>query len=276
MRVYVLSSGSSGNAILVEEDGARLMLDGGIGPQVAARRLKDLGHDLFPRGVDGIVFTHHHGDHFSHAEPLARALRAPLYLHAGISARRIRARWDVRAYEPGVPFAAGRFTVRALSIPHDAPQVALAVESPSGVRFAVATDLGHVPAALAPFLAKCDAALVEANYCPMMLEVGPYPPSLRQRVRGGLGHLANEQTAELAAKLAGTRLGTLYLGHISRQNNTPEQALRVVRGRTGAANGRSGLDVKAIAHGVASAFEVARSVRYAGLIGAEQLALAFG
>jgi hypothetical protein len=32
------------------------------------------------------------------------------------------------------------------------------------VRFGVATDLGHVPAPLAPFLGACDAALLEANY----------------------------------------------------------------------------------------------------------------
>jgi phosphoribosyl 1,2-cyclic phosphodiesterase len=275
VRVFILSSGSSGNGLLIESGGTRVLLDAGVGPRVAARRMRDLGRDLFPRGVDAVVLTHHHGDHFAHAEPLARALRVPLYMHAGISAKRVRARWDVREYRAGVPFRVGSLSVSALVVPHDAPQVALAVHADGGPSFGLATDLGHVPASLAPFLGACDAALVEANYCPAMLAVGPYPEHLRQRIRGGFGHLANEQTASLAAELVGTRLAKLYLGHISRSNNSPERALAVVRPRC------AGLDVEAIPHGASRAFDVARlppelrRQRWGQPVG-EQLALAFG
>lgn len=274
MRVFILGSGSSGNGLLVEAGGARLLLDAGIGPKVAARKMRELGGDLFPRGVDAIIVTHHHGDHFSHAEPLARALRAPLYMHPGISASRVRARWEVRAYHPGVGFRAGGFDVAALAVPHDAPQVALAITADDGTRFGLATDLGHVPASLAPFLGACDAALVEANYCPALLAVGPYPEHLRRRIRGGLGHLANEQTAELAARLVGSRLAKLYLGHISRSNNSPERAAAVVVPRC------RGLEVEAIPHGASRAIEVCRTGRLRALppphgrVG-EQLPLAF-
>ena len=217
--------------LLQANDGARVIIDAGIGPRVLTERLRLLGADLFPRRVDAIVLTHHHGDHFSHAEPLARALRAPLFFHAGISAQRVRKKWEVREYDTKTPFVAGGFEVRAMPIPHDAPQVALSFTSSDDVRFAVATDLGHVPASLASFLGGCDAALLEANYCPLMLEDGPYPPRLKQRIRGGFGHLANEQTAEIAARLVGTRIGALYLGHLSRANNSPARALEVVRAR---------------------------------------------
>lgn len=280
MRVFVLNSGSSGNGMLIESGDTRVLIDAGLGPRVAARRLRDLGRDLFPRGVDAVIVTHHHGDHVSQAEPLARALRVPLYMHAGISASRVRARWEVRAYRAGVPFRVGSLEVCALVVPHDAPQVALAVGADEGPRFGIATDLGHVPATLAPFLGACDAALVEANYCPAMLAVGPYPARLRRRISGGFGHLANEQTADLAAALVGSRLGRLYLGHISRSNNSPERALAVVRARCG------GLDVEAVPHGEPRAFDVARTGRVArverlgsGRAGqpvGEQLALGFG
>ncbi len=271
MRVFVLGSGSSGNAILLEAAGARVLVDAGIGPKAAARKMRELGCDLFPRGVDGVILTHHHGDHFAHAEPLARALRVPLYMHPGISASRVRARWEVREYKPGVPFRIGSFEVAALAVPHDAPQVALAITSGDGTRFGVATDLGHVPPALTPFLGSCDAALVEANYCPRMLEVGPYPEHLRRRIRGGLGHLANEQTAELAASVARSRLATLYLRHISRSNNSPDRALEVVRPRC------QGLRVEAVPHGASRAIDVPRSWRTWGARAprGEQLALAF-
>lgn len=274
MRVFVLGSGSTGNAILVEgESGGRVLLDAGLGPRVAANKMRELGHDLFPRGVDAVIATHHHGDHFSHAESLARTLRVPLYMHPGISASRVRARWEVREYRPGVPFEVGGFVVSAIAVPHDAPQVALTVSCPSGLRFGLATDLGCAPSSLVPFLGGCDVALLEANYCPMLLEVGPYPEHLRRRIRGGLGHLSNEQAGDVAAALAGTRLLKLYLGHISRSNNSPEKALAVVGPRC------RGFDVEAVPHGASrliEAGEIARARPPRPRAIGEQLALSFG
>jgi phosphoribosyl 1,2-cyclic phosphodiesterase len=266
VRVLVPSSGSTGNALLVESHGTRVLLDAGLGPRVLAERLRALGVDLFPRSVDAVVVTHHHGDHVAHLEPLARALRAPLYLHEGISASRARRRFEVRPFEPGQPFMVGALEVRSFAIPHDAPQVALSVGAPGGPRFGLATDLGHVPRGLVGFLGDCDAALVEANYCPALLAIGPYPPRLRQRITGGLGHLANEQTAELAAQLAGSRIAQLILGHISRSNNTPERALAVVAPRC------RGFAVEALPHGAARAFDVAPARRTGPR---EQLAFGF-
>jgi phosphoribosyl 1,2-cyclic phosphodiesterase len=227
MRIWLLSSGSSGNAAVIEAAGGRLLVDAGIGPRVAATRMRQLGGDLFPRGVDAIIVTHQHGDHIAHLEPLARASRAPVYLHAGITAARARRRFDVRPYVAGEPFQVGPFEVCAESVPHDAPQVALRI-AVGGVAFGLATDLGHVPPGLAPFLGTCDEVLIEANYCPLMMRDGPYPPHLKQRVTGRFGHLANDDTAALAASLAGSRVHRLWLGHLSRVNNTPALALAAV------------------------------------------------
>jgi len=250
VRVWVLGSGSSGNAMLVEADGTRVLIDAGIGPRNAVKRMRELGGDFYPRGVDAIVITHHHNDHAAHLEPHARAVRAPVYLHRGIDAPQVRSRYEVRTYEARAPFIVGGLTVEALVVPHDAPQVAIRVSSATHA-FAVATDLGHVPRDLARFVGQCDAALVEANYCPELLRFSPYPPRLKARVAGGLGHLANEQTAELAAALVGMRLRRLYLGHVSRTNNTPERALAAVAKRSGP------LDVRVVDNGVPSvlAFE---------------------
>jgi phosphoribosyl 1,2-cyclic phosphodiesterase len=261
MRVLVLGSGSTGNALLVEAAGTRLLVDAGFGPLAAARRLKHLGVDLFPRGVDGIVITHQHGDHMGRLEPLARALRAPIYFHRGIEARRIRNRFEVRDYEARTPFSVGALELRAVVAPHDAPQVVLRIEG-GGRSFGVATDLGSITGQVTDLLATCDAALVEANHCAEMLWSGPYPQRLKQRIGSPLGHLANEQTAHLASRLVGSHLGRLFLGHLSRTNNTPERALAAVRAKAP----RLGVDV--IPHGVP---RVLRVVPKRG-----QLALPFG
>jgi hypothetical protein len=126
------------------------------------------------------------------------------------------------------------------------------------------TDLGAWTDDLVEFLGHCDAALIEANYCPDMLEWGPYPEHLKRRVRGPLGHLANDQTAALVARLQRSRLGRVYLGHLSRSNNTPDRALEVVRTRAGS------LPVEVIPHAVPRAFTVE-----AGRPHLRQLALPF-
>ncbi len=249
VRVYVVSSGSSGNATIVESGGVRILVDAGLGPRACATRLKLLGEDLFPRGVDAMIVTHDHGDHSAHVEPLARALGCPLYFHEGIGGTRARAKFEVRNYCRGDSFSVGTVEVHTRKLPHDSPQIAVGFSSASG-SFALVTDLGRVPSDLPEFLARFDVVLLESNYCPDLLEVGPYPVRLRQRVSGGVGHLSNDESAALVAALAGTKVHTVHLGHISRANNTTERALEVVRRRAGA------IHVHAIPHGEPRAFRV--------------------
>jgi phosphoribosyl 1,2-cyclic phosphodiesterase len=251
MRVWFLSSGSCGNAAVVEAAGSRLLIDAGVGLRACAARMRQLGGDLFPRGVSAIVVTHHHGDHIAHLESLAKALRAPVYMHSGVSASRVRARFEVRAYARSGAFHVGPFVVRAEPVPHDAPQVALSVAA-GGLCFGVATDLGRSCDPLCSLLAECDEALVEANYCVEMLAQGPYTPRLKTRVGSDIGHLSNDQTAALVARLAGTRLARVWLGHLSDVNNTPSRALECVRARA------RGIEVGVIGHGEPTLLEVRR------------------
>lgn len=252
MRVFVLGTGSSGNALLVQSGASRVLVDAGVGPRAMVKRLRALGEDLFPRGVDAVVVTHQHGDHIAHLEPLARALGCPIYLHSGIEAKRVRHRFEVVTYDPGERLAVGGLALEALDVPHDAPQVALRI-SDGALTFGLATDLGWVPGAVVRFLAACDVAFVEANHDERMLAEGPYPPKLKRRVGGAFGHLNNEQTAELAGRLVGTRVRRLVLGHLSRTNNEPRVALDAVR------RGARGLAVDVVPHGDTRALDLARA-----------------
>lgn len=265
LRAFVLGTGSSGNSLLVEADGVRLLVDAGLGPRSLEARLAALGVDLQRDdgrpALDGIVPTHHHGDHFGGVEKIARAIGCPVYLHAGIQAPRVRSRFEVREYTMGKRFHVGSLEVLAEHVPHDAPQVAVRIASKDHA-FGVATDVGRPTPNLTALLASCDVAVIEANHCSEMLAFGPYPPRLRDRVGGGFGHLSNQQTAELAARLVGSRLGRIYLGHLSRSNNTPERALETV------ASAAPRMNVDVLAHGSVCALDVRRSKAF-------QLALPF-
>lgn len=260
MRVFVLGTGSSGNALLVESKGTRVLVDAGVGPRKTEARLERLGIRFSERAgdrIDAIVTTHEHGDHFGQVESLARAFGATVWMHRRIDgplAERVRRKLDVQTYEPGRPFRIGSLVVEAEHVPHDAPQVAVRVaDDGEGAAVGVATDVGRVTSGLVGLLAQCDAALVEANHCAEMLAFGPYPDRLKRRVAGGLGHLNNDQTAELAHRLTGSRLARLWLGHLSKANNTPERALEVV------ASQARGMDVEVLPHGHVCALDVLRS-----------------
>jgi phosphoribosyl 1,2-cyclic phosphodiesterase len=255
VRVFVLGTGSSGNGLVVEAQGERVLVDAGIGPSRAAERMRALGAELVvAKSPLGIFVTHDHGDHSAQAGPLARALRAPLYTHDERLFLRTGRRVEGRTFAPGRPVVVGPFVVEALSLPHDAPQVAFRI-SAGALRVAFATDLGRPTAALTAFLADSDLVLLEANYCPEMLQAGPYPDRLKRRVQGPLGHLANQQTADVASRLQDTRVSRLVLVHLSETNNTPVRALEVVATRA------PRLQVEVLERGRPAGFDVAASRR---------------
>lgn len=73
--------------------------------------------------------------------------------------------------------------------------------------------------------------LLEANHDVMTLKCGRYPYELKRRILSTLGHLSNEASAEVAVKLAKTGTKGILLGHLSKENNVEELALKTVAGR---------------------------------------------
>jgi phosphoribosyl 1,2-cyclic phosphodiesterase len=82
-------------------------------------------------------------------------------------------------------------------------------------------------------LEGCDALAVECNHDSGMLEAGPYPAVLKRRVGGDLGHLSNDQAAEIVAGLDIARLKHVIAVHLSETNNTPALARAALAGALG-------------------------------------------
>ena len=68
--------------------------------------------------------------------------------------------------------------------------------------------------------------LLESNYDPGMLQAGRYPYELKRRIMSRKGHLSNDDAAEAALALVAGGARQLVLGHLSKENNFPELALR--------------------------------------------------
>jgi phosphoribosyl 1,2-cyclic phosphodiesterase len=266
VRVYVLGTGSTGNCVVVESGGERVLVDAGLNPTRATERMRALGADFVAhRAPLGVFVTHDHGDHAAQALPVARALRAPLYAHERAPMQAARRRRPVGDVQPGRPIVLGPFVVETVLVPHDAAHVAVRI-SAGGARVAIATDVGHATRDLRAMLAGSDLVLLESNYCASLLEAGPYPTSLKRRVGGGLGHLGNHEAAALVASLEGTRVAHVALIHLSRANNTPDRALDAVSARA------RRIAVEVLDHGEGRRFDVDGG---ASISWGEQLALAF-
>ncbi len=227
MRFASLASGSKGNCLVAEAGGSRVLLDCGLSPREAQRRLARLG--LAPSDLAGILVTHEHDDHGGGVAAFAAQHGLPIWLSYGTrraleETDRLAAGLDLRLIDTRSPFAVEGLEVRPYTVPHDAREPVQFVLSDGAFRLGVLTDIGapttHVEAALS----GCDALVLECNHDLEMLWNGAYPKWLKQRIAGPLGHLDNEAAGALLAALDRSRLKHVVAAHLSEQNNRPELA----------------------------------------------------
>ena len=77
-------------------------------------------------------------------------------------------------------------------------------------------------------LRHCDGIVLESNHCPDMLANGPYPESLKRRIRSKRGHLSNPDAAACLRDF-GKDVPRVILAHLSEINNTPDKAIGSAR-----------------------------------------------
>ena len=90
------------------------------------------------------------------------------------------------------------------------------------------TDVGHITEEMKQYIGEANYLVLEANYDKEMLATGPYPVHLKERIRGGNGHLSNLECAEAIANYATQKLKHVWLCHLSEENNHPILALKTV------------------------------------------------
>jgi phosphoribosyl 1,2-cyclic phosphodiesterase len=229
VKVWVLGSGSGGNAVLVDCEGVRLLVDAGFGPRTLAARLKLTG--VAPASVEACIVTHDHSDHVRGAAAGARRWGWKLFATAGTARCADLADARVTRIAPGTTLRFGRLEVEAVATPHDAAEpVGFVVTAVStGARAGICYDVGHASDGVRALCKELDILVLETNHDEGMLWAGPYPPWLCQRIASDTGHLSNRVAGELARDSVNRHLAHLVLAHLSEKNNTPEIAARTVR-----------------------------------------------
>lgn len=228
LRFSILASGSSGNCTLVETNQQKVLIDAGLSGKKIQELIGQVDRQL--ADVNAIFVTHEHKDHIHGIGVLSRKYNIPIYAN--------RLTWQAmerqigaipvenRKYiEPEEMMTLGDLDILSYGVSHDAIQPQFYAFQKGDKQFAMLTDTGYVSNRLKSQLKNATAYLIESNHEIEMLRYGNYPWSLKQRILGDKGHLSNEAGANAMLEMIGNQTKHIYLGHLSKDNNTKELAM---------------------------------------------------
>lgn len=225
--VYTLFSSSKGNSVYIRAGRTRLLIDIGRSRKAINDALKSVGSSL--ADIDAIFITHAHSDHTVGLAAIAAKDWTPIHTTQQTAQQLFCkcAEERLTVHEERFSVDVGDVTVHSFVTPHDSHgSVGYVIDYKGSYRFGLCTDTGCISREMAEELIHCDGVLIEANYDEDMLNKGPYPYYLKQRIAANTGHLSNRKAADLCCILARAGVKKIMLGHISPENNLPELALK--------------------------------------------------
>ncbi len=217
-----LNSGSNGNCYYVGNEQEAVFVDAGISCREMEKRMKRLGLPM--ERVRAVFVSHEHTDHISGVDTLARKYHLPVYGSELTLRKLYNNGYKSLSFKSDESVRIGSLFIKAFAKRHDAVDAHSFTITGNGVTIGVFTDLGRVCDNLIKHFGQCHAAFIEANYDEVMLDQGRYPHFLKQRIRGGFGHLSNMEALTLMKTHKPSFMTHLLLAHLSKDNNNPELA----------------------------------------------------
>ena len=195
LKFISFGSGSSGNCYYLATPTDVLLIDIGVGLRGLKKSCKDYGCSLSQ--VHHVLITHDHADHIKSVGSFSHDYSVPVYATKEV-------------------------------VPHDSSDnVGYLVEA-EGVVFCVMTDVGVVTDEMKTYIARANYLVIEANHDIEMVQNGPYPQFLKERILSQTGHLCNRDCGVAIAENMTEQLRHVWLCHLSEENNHPELARKTV------------------------------------------------
>ena len=229
-----LASGSSGNCYYLSNGNTSVLKEGGLGIRSVKKIFKEHCIDL--NEIKAVFVTHDHADHIKAVGHLAGKHNIPIYatpeVHEGMKRSYCmteKLAENMKRYiSKGETVQLNDLEITCFEVPHDSTDnVGYSIKICDKV-FTFITDIGRITPTVAQFVSISDYLVMEANYDKTMLDTGPYPTHLKERIASDNGHLCNKELAEFISCNFPSQLKYLWLCHLSKDNNHPELALKTV------------------------------------------------
>lgn len=232
LRFSVLASGSTGNSLVVETEGARVLVDAGLSGKQVEGLLNKAG--IAPDSLDAILVTHEHSDHVKGLGVLARRYKLPIYANEATWSELDKLIGKVdedhrRILDTGGSLDLDSLHIESYGISHDAAEPVGYCFYEGDTQLALTTDLGYVSQRIKDKVTGSQAIIMESNHDVEMLRMGPYPWNIKRRILSDVGHLSNEAAGEALCDILTGDTERVYLAHLSRDNNMMELAKLTVR-----------------------------------------------
>lgn len=227
MRFSVLASGSTGNAVYVENDEHSFLIDVGLSGKKMEQLFANIDRDM--KNLSGILVTHEHSDHIKGLGVIARKYNIPIFANAktwaamdglvGAIPTDLRFHFDMETVK-----TFGGLDIQSFAVSHDAADPMFYTFNENGRKLVVITDTGYVSDRMKGYIAAADAYVFESNHDVSMLQMGKYPWSIKRRILSDVGHVSNEDAAVAMADVVAEKPTQIYLAHLSKDNNMKDLA----------------------------------------------------
>lgn len=231
VRFQILGSSSKGNAALLRTENTCVLIDVGFSARRLEAMLAQIGLSL--DAIDAVFLTHEHIDHTAGLRGLSKRSELPIFANrdtAEAAQKPLSRPLNWQLFETGSTFTFRDLNISNFAIPHDAADpVGFTFTTGDGTLFAPhrtiawCTDLGYAPRLIQEKIRQADVLVLESNYDPELLETSPRAWSLKQRIKGRHGHLANEAALELLSSTENPRWKHVFLAHLSEECNCPKR-----------------------------------------------------
>lgn len=223
-RIYPLFSSSKGNSTYIGNNSEGILIDCGVSYSRIKKALEL--NELDFSAVKGIFITHEHHDHISGLKTLTKKTGIPVFAQSlTLDILYDEGMINSSAEDIKESVKLGKMTVNCFCTSHDTREsCGYRIDFFDGKSCCVCTDLGYVSETVKNSVMGCSAVLIEANYDENMLRNGPYPAYLKERIRSKYGHLSNSDCGSFSAELVRNGTTRLILGHLSQENNAPQNA----------------------------------------------------
>ncbi len=220
MKVTALSSGSRGNCFYINHNGNSLLVDAGISCKQVVERLASLKQN--PENIKGIFITHEHIDHVRGVDVLARKFNIPIFATKGTIRNCILCSNQelINPIKNNETISLAGLKIQAFSKSHDA-QDPVSYNIRNDKTISIITDIGKACKNVIDNVHDSNMLIIESNHDLRMLQEGPYPYFLKNKINSEIGHFSNLHSGLCVLEHGASKLKNIMLAHLSEINNTP-------------------------------------------------------